>query len=303
MAEPVRIVFSAASSASFSAGVPTVMRRQFSSSGCQPWRFFTRIPARAERIEPARRVGNARQHEIRTGSRTPRRPAIAASAPSRRDRSATTFAACSASSAPSASSTGATACVNALRLYGWRTLSSSAVHSGAATAYPSRRPAMPIFETVRSTSRFGNSATRGRKLASAIRVVRLVDHDEPRRGAQDLFDRGRREQIAGRVVGIGEKDERGPLARDRRLHGVDVEREGGGQRHADEAHAGVDRIQPVHHERRLRHEHRRARLRQRRRDELDQFVGSVAEDEPERLRECASRSRSAAFTASPAPSG
>src|SRR6185437_10868916 len=41
----VRCRPSTSTSASFSSGVPTVMRRQLASSGCEPCRFFTRILA------------------------------------------------------------------------------------------------------------------------------------------------------------------------------------------------------------------------------------------------------------------
>src|SRR4029079_104424 len=41
-----RFVSSAASTASFSSGVPTVRRRQCASDGCHPCRFFTSMPER-----------------------------------------------------------------------------------------------------------------------------------------------------------------------------------------------------------------------------------------------------------------
>ena len=50
---------------------------------------------------------------------------------------------------------------------------------------PAAAPAMPTFDSVRTTIRLGNSSTRGRNERVGERVVRLVDGDQPRRRADD----------------------------------------------------------------------------------------------------------------------
>src|SRR4030095_12230576 len=123
----------AASSAAFSSGVPTVIRRQCSSNGCTPWRFLTRIRACRNASNQRGASGTrASTKLVRVGNTVT--PGSPASAVSIRVRSATSCADHPARRSRSANSTGATACSIAWRLYGWRTLSNCAIHSGAATA-------------------------------------------------------------------------------------------------------------------------------------------------------------------------
>src|SRR5439155_27141316 len=51
------IGFSTLNNASISAGVPTVIRRQLASSGCQPWRFLTRMLASRNRANQSLALG------------------------------------------------------------------------------------------------------------------------------------------------------------------------------------------------------------------------------------------------------
>src|SRR5438128_10303411 len=111
----------AASNKSFSSGVPTVMRRQLASRGCQPSRFFTSM----------RRAFSPSKNRVALLTRTTTKfvcvgytatPGSLASACSSLARCARMSAACSLIQAVSASNACAAACVNAFTLYGCRTL-------------------------------------------------------------------------------------------------------------------------------------------------------------------------------------
>ena len=68
---------------------------------------------------------------------------------------------------------------------------------------------------------------------------------------------------------------------------------------ADETHARIERVRPVHDERRLGREHRRTRPGQRGNHELDQLVRAIADDQAERV---GNRQRAAQRRPQPRPS-
>ncbi len=115
------------------------------------------------------------------------------------------------------------------------------------------------------------------------RLVGLVHHrDAGVAQCLDDFHDGRFvEQVAGRVVRVGQVDQRGLVLGDRGQHGGLVQRQVGLQRHAHVVHAGVDGRALVHDEGRRRRQHHGAAFLQRARhvEDGDQFIGTVAEDD------------------------
>src|SRR5204863_9246288 len=79
-------------------------------------------------------------------------------------------------------------------------------------------------------------------------VIRFVDDDESGRGFQDRLDVACSEQVTGRIVRVREVDERRTFALDCSEYRGAIEAEISCQRYANEAHAGVERVHPVHHE-------------------------------------------------------
>src|SRR5499426_999415 len=163
---PHRLSARAAASNSFSPGVPTVSRRQLARSGWLPWKLRTRILRSLRRASTASASGTRTRMKLAslgnttTPSSSRRRSSSAA-------RSALMRSACPCRTSMWASTRSAIACASTLTLYGGRILSSSRIHSGLATAYPSRTPASPSFETVRMTIRFSNSASCPRNVLPA----------------------------------------------------------------------------------------------------------------------------------------
>jgi hypothetical protein len=204
-------VFRTRNTASFSAGVPTVMRRHRASSGCQPFRFLTRIPASRNAANGRVGVRHARDTKLVSLGNTERWPARRAPCDTRAlgaDRRA-----CSAS----------TACREQHRRDGLHQRAdvvrrAHLVELGdplrRAHGVTERSPAMPIFETVRTTTRLGWSSTRGEERVVRERVIRLVHDDQARRRGEDALDARAREAVARRIVGIGEPHQRGRLALD-----------------------------------------------------------------------------------------
>ena len=126
-----------------------------------------------------------------------------------------------------------------------------------------------------------------RKLAQPVHerapgehVVRLVDHHETRRRLDDARDLLFGKEVSGRVVRIGDEDQRRARIAHRRKEALEVEREIGCQGNTGVAHADEGRVQAVHDERGLGREQRRPGARQRLRDDLDDLVRPVADQEP-----------------------
>ena len=142
-----------------------------------------------------------------------------------------------------ASSTGTTACVSALTLYGERTLSSSAIHAGCADRVAQPHAGHADLRQRAHDDEVGKLEHARQERRVGERVVRLVDDDErpARRARMRSMSRAANSVPVG-LFGIREPDERGPVARDRGQHRVDVEREVRAQRHADEAQVREVRV-------------------------------------------------------------
>ena len=168
MAERVESYRSAASSASFSAGVPTVMRRQLREQRMLAVQVLHQDTGSPQRREPARRVRNARQHEIRLRRGTSPRRAAPPAPRSSRERSAREHRRLLREQR----ALGEQHRRHRLRQRVEIIRLPHLVQFGHPFGRRDRvtRAAGPPCRSsrrVRSTSRFGNSATRGRKLASA----------------------------------------------------------------------------------------------------------------------------------------
>ena len=110
-------------------------------------------------------------------------------------------------------------------------------------------------------------------------VIRLIQHDQPRSGSDDALDHRPVEQVAGRVVRVGDEHQCRPMFADRRHQGSLVEREIRFQRDADEGDAGEHREQPEHHERWLDPDDDTAGPGNRECQQLDDLVGAVAQEQ------------------------
>ena len=142
---------------------------------------------------------------------------------------------------------------------------------------------MPIFDTVRRTSRFGNSPIRGRKLSLAKAVYASSTTTKPGAARRTRSTSAVANRLPVGLLGDARKTSAGRSRSIAACIAADVEREIRGERHADEAHRAIERIHPVHHERRFRREHHGARSRERAGDDLDQLVGAVAEKDSLRV--------------------
>ena len=110
-------------------------------------------------------------------------------------------------------------------------------------------------------------------------VIGLVDDHEAGRGADHALHEIAVEQVAGRIVRIGEPEQRRPMLLDRGEQGGSVDREIGLQRHAHVADAGGGGEHAIHHEGRLDAQHHRTRPRDRQGQHLDDLVRAVAEQQ------------------------
>ncbi len=107
-------------------------------------------------------------------------------------------------------------------------------------------------------------------------MIGLVDDHQSRRRGDDLFDGCALEQIAGRIVGPGQEDDRRLIALDGLKHGIDVQRKiPAGKRHPGVAAAGGLGDQAVHGKPRFRCQQRHVRAGHSHGNELDQFVGPI----------------------------
>ena len=111
-------------------------------------------------------------------------------------------------------------------------------------------------------------------------VIRLVEHDEAGRGLDDPRDRVLGDQVAGRIVRVSDEGQRRTVGRNRVQEAAGIELEIAFQRHADVVHPGVQRVHLVHRERRFGREHHRAGPRERLREDRDDLVGAVADEQP-----------------------
>src|SRR5258706_15475810 len=159
-----RAVASASSIRVFSSGVPTVSLRQWASRGCEPWNVRTNIP-RSLRASNARGPSGTRTRMKWAADGKRRARGIASSAASRRARSATIAAVWPSKTTRCSSSRSAAAAESEFTLYGMRSFSSSSIHSRDAIATPTRRPASPSFDTVRTRTRLGCFPTSSRSEA------------------------------------------------------------------------------------------------------------------------------------------
>ena len=189
------------------------MRRQCSSSGCQPCRFFTSIPARRSRSNQRGASGTRASTKLVCVGNTCTPGSVASAACEARalrlDR-----AACSASSARSREQhrrDGLRQRVEIIRLADLVELRRPLGRRDRVAQAQPRHPDLrdgPHHDEVR---KLGEARQEARVRE---RVVRLVDDDQPGCRAQDGLDVRGGEQVARRIVGIGEKD-RAPAARAR----------------------------------------------------------------------------------------
>ena len=115
------------------------------------------------------------------------------------------------------------------------------------------------------------------RIARRERLVGLIHHHKTRRGLDDRIDRRVVPQVRGRVVRVGDVDERRLVLAHRGEHRRQVELEVRGRRHADELDALQLGRHLVHHEARQRRNDRAARHIARHAKHRDQLVGPVAE--------------------------
>ena len=258
---------SAASNASSSSGVPTVIRRQFVERGQREVAHedaaVDQALARAAWPSPSTRTSTKLAPDGYTVS------------PGRRARAPTTGAARSRASRRARASprrSAAPRCpaswVAADRWYGSTTFSSSLTSGAGPTTNPSRSAASDhTFEYVRTTTSGTSSATSSSALQLGELAVRLVDHEQARpviddRGEQRL-DRRRAFDRARRVVRAAQEHDRRSLGRDQHARLGRRDREVGGALPGDDlgaGDAGDVRVQRVG-----RLEHERASTRRRRR--------------------------------------
>jgi hypothetical protein len=110
-------------------------------------------------------------------------------------------------------------------------------------------------------------------------VIGLVQHHQPLRRAQHRDDVLLRVEHAGRVVRVGDEDERRLLGFHARDERVAVERVVLAQLVAQRLHPRERGIHAVHDEGRRREHHRRARARAGEGDDLDEIIRAVAEQD------------------------
>ena len=110
-------------------------------------------------------------------------------------------------------------------------------------------------------------------------MVRLVEHDQPRAGFDDRTHSSRVEQIAGRIVGIRDERECRLMRLDLAQHATLIQAESGCERHPDIAHTGERRRHLEYHERRFHAHQRRAGAVDRLRQNLNQLVGAISQQQ------------------------
>ncbi len=192
---------SAPRKASFSAGVPTVTRRQSVSRGHPEQSRTSTLRSRSacQTCRPVRCRGRNSTKLAPLGTTS---ISIAAIASLMRSRSATISFTRSSMSSTKRNASRPAICLAASRWYGSTTLSSSATSHAGPTRYPRREAAMlHVFENVRTTTSAPVVGDQRQRRPVGELGVRLVDHDEAGRDRQQLVHPLRRFDQTRRVVG------------------------------------------------------------------------------------------------------